>query len=226
MRTFPWPPLPSRCRWSSFGGATLVVAEPEPEDAQPALRTIPDSGEVAGVQSEGGSLAGGERGRQSRLADDRGQHGRLDGHRQREASGETHADRADPGTAALGVRLGRERAQPARDWAGAIGEDAEFAGDTHAQDRPHDRAGGRRFTGSPEQRGQIGGVAGTDQPAAELDDAGMQARDLVDDNDAGSGAGTEHLVGAAVMAEGGGIELWPDPSRRAHRGPCHRPVRS
>ena len=45
-----------------LGRTSLVVAEPEPEHAQPVLSTLGDGGGVTGIEPEGSSSAAGQRG--------------------------------------------------------------------------------------------------------------------------------------------------------------------
>jgi len=121
-----------QCR-ESLGRTTFVVAEPQPQYAQPVLRAVLDGGEIYRVQSESGPLTSDYRGGQPRLAEDRGEYRSLDRHRQREPARQAHADRADPGTTALGMCLGGERAQPVHDRARSVGEDPELTRHAYAQ---------------------------------------------------------------------------------------------
>jgi hypothetical protein len=108
-------------------GTTLVGGEAQPQHAHPVLGPPLDARQVGVVEADCSPPAGGDRRRQPRLADHRRQDRRLDGHGKRKAAGETQANGADAGAAALAVRLGRQRSQPGGDRTGAVGEDDELA---------------------------------------------------------------------------------------------------
>ena len=111
-------------------------------------------------------------------------------------------DRADPGTAALLVRLGGEAPQPADD--GLVRSRAK-AVNSLATQRLGQRADGvadaHRPPGRAEQRRHAHAEPGVDDSLRELDDLRVQTGDLVDHDHRGTGAARVHRTGEAVVRE-------------------------
>ncbi|KAI1693233.1 hypothetical protein DdX_20788 [Ditylenchus destructor] len=171
-----WP----RCRAARAPRSGRPAPAGRPRSAAPAvpvaLEAIGHHGQVLALQplAHRGQLFGRHVHRlrlvhrQRGLAHHRREHRGLQHHREREVAREAHADRADPGPAALRVREPRQRAQPLRDRARLVGREGAELG-AHAGALEHRDAFLRTGHGAvaAEERRHVDGEARVAHPACE-----------------------------------------------------------
>ena len=111
--------------------------------------------------------------------------------------------------------------QPPDDGARAVGQLRELPRHADPQDRSHGLPASRRGCGPPEQGRQVHGVPGGDEPTSEIDDARMQAGDLVEHENRRPRTTPKDLVRAPVVCEVELLELRADLLAQAHTGCSH-----